>query len=423
MVDFLSRKDINFYSAGSLGTGLYSTVPSVLLLYFCTEVLIIPAAIAGIIVFVPKAWAVFWDPVVGRWSDGCRHHWGRRRPFLLAGLLGMVCGFVGLFSPPELSWHGSAIWVAVFYFSLATLYSLYAVPYIALPAQLGETEVARASLIGRRMVVVMLGVLAGAAGAPFLVDMFGGGRSGYRLMAIVLSGICLTVMSLPILMLRGRDHPSEGASAQIASLSQGIRTAAVDPHFRNLVLSFLLQLTAIGALLSELPYLVTRTLQRPEGDIAVALAALLVAAMVGVPTWIRVARSWGARTASIVATLGFGVATCIVGAVATQGLAWGTLLCSVMVAGLFFAGLQVLPFTAVAHHIRETAPDAEATLTGLWTATEKVGLAAGAALTAAVLSRFGAAGPGLSAAIALAALGLCAAAAILLSRIPAEDIA
>ena len=106
----LRRADLLAYAAGSFGTGVFSTVPTVLLLFFCTEVLGIAASWAAALVFAPKVWAIVWDPFVGAWSDRTSGRFGRRRPFLLAGALGVALAFVAVFTPPPLSTAGLLAW-------------------------------------------------------------------------------------------------------------------------------------------------------------------------------------------------------------------------------------------------------------------------------------------------------------------------
>ena len=70
------------YAAGSLVTGAFATVPGLLLLPFLTGELAVPAALAGLVVLLPKAWDVVLNPIAGRISDRA----GMRTPFLLAGV-------------------------------------------------------------------------------------------------------------------------------------------------------------------------------------------------------------------------------------------------------------------------------------------------------------------------------------------------
>ncbi len=98
------------------------------------------AAWATVIVFVPKLWSMLWDPWVGAWSDRTITRIGRRRPFMIVGSLGMPLAFVAMFSPPSLDTFATGVWVGVTYFLLATLYSLFAVPYVAIPAELDRRQ-------------------------------------------------------------------------------------------------------------------------------------------------------------------------------------------------------------------------------------------------------------------------------------------
>jgi glycoside/pentoside/hexuronide:cation symporter, GPH family len=376
------------YALGSFGTGVFSTVPTVLLLYFSTEVLKIPPTLAAIAVFVPKVWAIVWDPYVGAWSDRTQSSWGRRRPFLLVGTIGVVVFFIALFTPPTTEPMESFVWVCVTYFGLATLYSLFAVPYIAIPAQIGPTQQSRARLVAWRMTVAMLGVLAGAGVAPILVDMYGTGRPGYAAMALIIAGACAFAMIWPILMMTGRDK-SGAPSAQAGSSFRQIFGSLRNARFRGMVFSYLLQLTAAGIFSAAIPYIVTRSFGRGEGDIGIALLAMLGATTLAVPLWAWIAGKIGERPALIWAAVTFGAGVSMIGALAYLNVPWTIALAAFPLAGIPFAGLQVLPFTIVTHVIHDESASgaaAEGAFTGVWTATEKLGLALGPAAAGIALS-------------------------------------
>ncbi|GAB3905342.1 hypothetical protein GCM10029964_100450 [Kibdelosporangium lantanae] len=57
------------YSVGSLVAGAFGTVPGLLLLPYLTDTLGVGAAAAGLLVLLPKAWDVLFNPVAGRISD------------------------------------------------------------------------------------------------------------------------------------------------------------------------------------------------------------------------------------------------------------------------------------------------------------------------------------------------------------------
>lgn len=386
---FAKRVGVTFaYASGSLGTGVFSTVPTALLLYYCTEILGISAALAGLLVFAPKAWSVIWDPLVGAWSDRTRSPWGRRRPFLFAGAIGVAIGFAALFSAPAgLSQHGLAIWVGIAYFLLATVYSLYAVPYIALPAEIASSTDSQTQLVAYRMVAGMAGVFLGAAGAPLLVAALGGGRHGYAAMSLIVAGVCLAAMLVTLVV---APRQSESAKPPSGRFIPGALAALRAPGFARLLACYYFQITAVGVVTAALPYLVTRSLQRPDSDIGIALGVLIGGAVVTPPLWAWFARKVGRRNALAAAMAVFALSSSGAAAAVVLQASWGHVLTIMAIAGLGFAGLQVLPFAMLAQAAHQESARSqvaqEATFTGLWTAGEKLGLASGPAIVAITLA-------------------------------------
>ncbi len=378
----ITRNDSLLYAMGSFGTGVFSTVPAVLLLYFCTETLKISGSVAALLILIPKLWSIAWDPMVGSWSDRSTHPFGRRRPFMVAGILGMVAAFVLLFNVPSLSQGQTIAWIGLSYFALATLYSLFAVPYIAIPAEVADNQPALARLVSWRMVLVMVGVLAGAAGAPIIVEAAGAGRAGYGVMGWAIALLCLVAMSMPLIMLRGRDHPAApmDLNAPQASLIADMIASMANSNFRKLSLAYLAQAIAFGAFSAIVPYVVTKGMGRTDADIGTALGVYLSATIFAVPFWSWLGGKLGLRTALKWSAVSYGVGVLGIGLIVVTQLDWDIALGLLAIAGIPFAGLQVLPFTLVGDVIRAEEADAEGRFTGIWTGVEKLGLALGAVL-------------------------------------------
>ena len=62
--------------------------------------LAVNAVLVGIAVAIPRFLDVLSDPVVGHLSDNTRSRWGRRRPWLLVGVLICAAGSLLLWNPP-----------------------------------------------------------------------------------------------------------------------------------------------------------------------------------------------------------------------------------------------------------------------------------------------------------------------------------
>ena len=130
------RSIVITYSIGSLGTGMFLAVPSVLLLFYLTEVVAVAPLLAGLAVFLPRIWDVVTDPAMGWISDRTRSRLGRRRPWLLACAILTGISLVLLFNAPTWA-QGTAgfFYVLLIYVISATAYTLFAVPYLSMPAE------------------------------------------------------------------------------------------------------------------------------------------------------------------------------------------------------------------------------------------------------------------------------------------------
>jgi glycoside/pentoside/hexuronide:cation symporter, GPH family len=385
-----TNRDTFFYATGSFGLGVLTTVPSILLLYFCTETLHISASIAATLILIPKLWSIFWDPFVGSWSDRCSHRWGRRRPFMIIGLIGVVTAFVLLFNVPLLSAGQTIVWVGVTYFAMTTLGSLFGVPYVAIPAEISDNQSSLARLVSWRMMMLMVGILAGAAAAPMIIAAGGGGRSGYGFMSWVIGVICVVMLSFPVLMLRGRDRrPAVLATrTKRSSLATDLLRSMANVNFRRLSFAYLVQSIAFGAFAAITPYLITKGLGRTDADIGTAIGIYLLATTVAVPFWSRLGRTIGLRTALIWSAALYGLTALGIGVVVLAQLNWTIALVFLAIAGVPFAGLQVLPFTWVGDIIRAEAKDDEGRFSGIWIACEKLGMALGTLLAGQTIDLF-----------------------------------
>jgi glycoside/pentoside/hexuronide:cation symporter, GPH family len=382
----LSRTSIAAFSVGSIGTGVFATVPSVLLLYYCTEILDLSSLAAGAIVFAPKIFALVWDPLVGLWSDRTRSPIGRRGPFLLAGALGVSIAFTLVFQSTVFPQALAALAVGTAYLMLCTAYSIFAVPYLALPAEMTDDTLIRQRIVAWRMAFALFGVLLGAGGAPYLVEHFGGGRDGYAAMAMALSGVCLLAMLVSFVGTRRYDKIVAAEPARASRESVGI--VLKNRAFVSLGAGYVALLSATGVLSSLAPYFIVQTLNLSDSDVGAALGTMLLAAIVSIPAWTFCAARLGAKLSLIVATLCYGSGALTLASLSGPEVS-AALLFFFAGIGIGFGGIQVIPFASVAEIAYQAArvgARAEGLFTGAWTSLEKLGLALGPAISAVMLA-------------------------------------
>ena len=158
------------YAVGSFGTGGFATVPGLVLLFYLTDVLGVAAAVASLVVFLPKAWDVLIAPLLGGVSDKTMVRTGSRARWLLIG--GVIIGpmFALTFSAPDaLQGNVAALWVGVFFLFAITGFATFQVTYLAMPAEFTDDYEERTRIMSIRIVFLTLSILLFGAGAPVLV--------------------------------------------------------------------------------------------------------------------------------------------------------------------------------------------------------------------------------------------------------------
>ncbi len=373
---------------GSVGTGLFSSVTGILLLFFMTDTLGIAAATAGLVLFIPKFWDVVFDPLVGIASDRTHSRWGRRQPYLLVGGALSAVAFFALFSVPDLGTpNARALWVGTAFFVGMSAYALFAVPYAAMPAEMSDDPHERTVILSWRMGFVLLGTLAGAVAGPMMVQAAGGGRAGYHTMGAALA--VLVALAMLTTALNTRSFPLRQASAHAMPAGEQLRLALANRPYFVLLLAYVLVLAGNGAMAAAAPYFCVHVLGRKPDSVGLVFGCLLLAATAAMPLWVAVARRFGKLGSAIAAALVFGAAlTAMAGVDRNTPLPLFYALCAV--AGLGFAGTQLLPFSMLTDVIERDAVRSglrrEGGFTGLFIAGEKAGLAIGPLVTAGVLS-------------------------------------
>ena len=394
----LSPRTIALYAIGSLGTGGYATLPGLVLTYFLTDNLGVAALAAGLIVTAAKIWDVLIDPLIGAASDRQLARTGSRRGFMVTGALALPLFFALTFAvPPTWGPVAGAISVLLAFLATATAFSLFQVPYVALPAELTGSYDERTRLLGWRVVVLTAAILLFGAGGPALRNAGDDPVRGYLLMGIA-SGVVIGVGML--VAARTADDAAQRSAVSPATAAtvstwrdqymSGFRALGRSQPFRALLGTFVLQALATGTMLAGAQYVATWVL-RSEDAVTFVFVALVGPALLATPGWTVIARRVGKERAFAMASLLFtAAAASLVFAVWSPG-AW--IYASVAVAGIAYAGLQSLPMAmlpdVISHDERTSGPGQAGTFTGIWTAGETVGFALGATAVSLTLAATG----------------------------------
>ncbi|MFI6263558.1 MFS transporter [Micromonospora sp. NPDC051006] len=370
----LPRGPLVGFAAGSLGMGVWVTVPGLLLLYFLTDVLAVAPWLAGLALLVPKVADVLLHPWVGHRCDVEQAHRGDRRRLLLLGCA-LPLAFAALFAVPgDFTGAPAAAWVAVVFVAGNLLFAAYQVPYLATPADLRIGYHERTRLMAFRMVVLTLGILLSGLLAPLLTGGDAATRGGYQRMGLLLAVGMLATMLVGVVGIGRLRRVAAATAPAHAGGWRALRVALRDRQFRWLVAAYLAMSTTTHLVLAAVPYYAEYELGRP-GLTTVLVGAFVAPALLVTPGWLAVARRVGKQRALLAAQGAFAVGSLVLALGRPAGLP--VLVAAVAVLGVAFAGMQLLPFSMVPDVIRAAGTVGAGTYTGVWTATEATGAALG----------------------------------------------
>lgn len=389
----IPRREVAGYAAGSVGTGGFGTLPGLVLAYYLTDTLAVPALLATLVVVLPKVWDVLIDPVIGALSDSEAFTRGTRTRLMTVGAMTLPVGFVGMFAAPGwVSPLAAAGWVALCFVLATTSFSLFQVAYIALPADLTGSYHERTRLMGWRIATLALAILLVGAGGPAVRDAAGGGTAGYLLMGAVTAVVlCVGMLGTVIGVRRHRAVPEGPADPGVAAgalrgYREGLAVLRDVAAYRLLLAVFVLQAVATGVMLATAQYVATYILGQ-QSALTFLFVALVAPALLVMPWWTRYAARHGKPRALTWASLLF-----VVAALSLVALGWAPgpwLYLPVCVAGVAYAGMQLFPLAMLPDVITSTGRARGGSMSGLWTAAETAGLAAGPGVVLALLAATG----------------------------------
>lgn len=135
----LSTFTKTMFGMGASGEALTLVAFNTWIFFYYTQVLGLSGTLAGTAVTIAIFSDAITDPLIGAISDRFKSKLGRRHPFLFIGSIPLGVVFYLIFAPPAgLEGYGLFLWFAGFTVLLRTLLTFYAVPHLALGAELSS---------------------------------------------------------------------------------------------------------------------------------------------------------------------------------------------------------------------------------------------------------------------------------------------
>ena len=243
----LSRRDRFLYGLGGVAPAAKEAAYTMFVLLFYTQVLGLGGSVTGLIIALSLIWDGISDPLVGSLSDRLHSRWGRRHPFMALSILPLGLGFVGLFSPPQAVIANStwlAAWLLFWSLWVRTFVTTFAIPHLALSAEITSDYHERSQVLGARLASMFLfAVMLPAAGMLWIFPEANGVDGRFDAGNYPLYGAltCLVVWLTSSLSTAGtRRHarnvtPRQHERTTAASLARDLWRTLDNRNFRYLI--------------------------------------------------------------------------------------------------------------------------------------------------------------------------------------------
>ena len=251
------------WAAGSVATAAISNIISIYGLFYLSSVGGLNIGTAGVLIFASKLYDAITDPIMGSITDRTRHKMGRRRIYIGIGAILTGFALAVFFGLAGLTNGLNIVSALLCLLLLSTAYTIFSVPYLAMPPDLAPSYDDRTKLMSYRVFFIMIGVLIGAVGGPSMISHFGQGADGFTVLGIILGFIIIIFGLVAFFGTKGADpqqafdhHTQEPLSFNFLVISPFVKLFSVlkNAPFRLLTIVKFLQLAVLATALACTPY-------------------------------------------------------------------------------------------------------------------------------------------------------------------------
>jgi glycoside/pentoside/hexuronide:cation symporter, GPH family len=380
------------WASGAFGIALLFNGIGALVFFYMIGILKIEPALAGSLIFVAKLLGAFTDASAGAWSDRLKSPRGRRRPFMFWGAFICAGSFAMIFTTPLFaeSWMTSAyVFVALCLFSLG--YSVYNVPYLAMPAEMTDSYHERSSIHSYRIIFVTFGGFVAGALAPAAIERLGKTEwSSYALLGCGVAAMML-ISLLSAYYTTGSARYTEQGTAK-PTIGKDFKEILRNPHFMRLIGVKFAQLTAIQCTQASLLFFLVQSLELKLTVLVPFGAAMTLSSVIAAPLLVRFSKRYGKRGAYFVAATAY-VIYSLSWVLAVPGEPIGAIIARGLIVGVAATGNVMLAMSMLTDIInydgKQTGLKREGSYTAIYTFVEKLTGSMGPLLVGAALSYAG----------------------------------
>jgi GPH family glycoside/pentoside/hexuronide:cation symporter len=379
------------FGVGTVGISILLNTVTIYLPVMLATVLGVAPAIAGYLVMGSRLYDILVDFVVGAVSDRTRSPWGRRRPYMFAGTFIGIGAMVFLFNAPGASGPSLIATLAVAFVIYATGYSLFNVPYLAMPSEVTDDYNERTRFLSFRTAFIAVGQLISISASAWLIALFGGDRPAFNKLGYIMGAVAFVSMMICLFSTRSARRVEPDGRRGL-SLFRHIHLALSNRPFVLLMLSkFLILLATATNSTAMLLYMLNVLRGGYNGALYLNLGINLALGL-SMPFWVPLSRKLGKRacymSAMVLYVLGMSSWIFAQPHEPMIGLVIRGVVTGVAAGGMGLVGLAMLPDT-VEYDALRFGLRREGLFSSVFAVMEKLGFAIGPGLMGIYLTASG----------------------------------
>ena len=351
------------FALGNIG-GLAIGQSSILLLYTYYFLYIgvpLHPIILGLILMVYGIWDALNEPIIGHLSDITKSRWGRRKPFIMGGVVPLIIfGFL-IYTPPLSDSVSAAIYLIVMLFLYDTFVTMVVTMWFSLFPEISLKQEERLSISKFLQIFGVLGLIFGLGIAPLIAGSFSEPGIGYSIMGLAI-GIITALSVIPtILFVKERKEYQIQVEHKV-KFTKSVKIAFKSKSFLYYVMvQFLLQL-AYSLVLSSLPLFFEGVLGLQSIEWALQLLSVFIVVIPSLYLWIKVASTKGTKYALFCSMVSFAAVFPFIFVVFNPI----TMMVLLLLAGIGLAGVMLFPTILLSDVIDEDQLTTKARREGLY---------------------------------------------------------
>ena len=184
------------FGIGASGEAATNWIFNALTFFFYTQVLGLSGTLTAAAVTIGIISDAITDPLMGSISDRWRSKLGRRHPFMYAAPIPLILTIYFVFNPPaDLSSMQLFAWFAVFTVLMRICSTLFAVPHLAMGAELSDDYIERTRIMSYNNVFTYVGVIVMHVVVWFVIfPLFDDGRMTQSAYSPIVIFCCSLIM-------------------------------------------------------------------------------------------------------------------------------------------------------------------------------------------------------------------------------------